>query len=98
MFKINIVCVCFFLLAIRKAGKHMEDHIIAAHTALAIGYLLINDKYFNSNQRRFKIDTIRDRLKDRSFQFMGQIIRKFIVFMNIMVSFLFDFIFKFVGN
>lgn len=65
----------------------MEDHIIAAHTALVIGYLLINDKHFNPNQRRFKVETIRDRLKDGSFEFMGQIIRKFIVFMNIMVSF-----------
>jgi hypothetical protein len=64
----------------------MEDHIIAAHAALIIGYLLINDRYFNQDQRRFKVESIRDKIKDRSFQVMAQIIRKFVVFMNIMVK------------
>ena len=63
----------------------MEDHIIAAHTALLIGYMLINDTYNNSERPCFDIESIRSRLKDNSFKFMIQVIRKFIVFMNIMV-------------
>lgn len=83
---LNVLIFCVFLIAIHRAGKHMEDHIIAAHAALIIGYLLINDRYFNQDQRRFKVESIRDKIKDRSFQVMAQIIRKFVVFMNIMVN------------
>lgn len=83
---LTVLIFCVFSIAIHRAGKHMEDHIIAAHAALIIGYLLINDRYFNQDQRRFKVESIRDKIKDRSFQVMAQIIRKFVVFMNIMVN------------
>jgi hypothetical protein len=32
------------ILAIHKAGKHMEDHIVAAHSAVIIGYVLLVDQ------------------------------------------------------
>lgn len=78
----------------------MEDHIVAAHTALVIGYMLINDNYNNSERSRFDIKCIRGKLKDNSFKFMIQIIRKFIVFMNIMVCLCFKIsvVFKIITN
>ncbi len=35
-------------LAINKASKHMEEHIIAAHSALLIGYMMLSEQYFNN--------------------------------------------------
>ncbi len=35
-------------IAINKASKHMEEHIIAAHSALLIGYMMLSDQYFNN--------------------------------------------------
>ncbi len=31
------------------ASKHMEEHIIAAHSALLIGYMLLTEEHFNAN-------------------------------------------------
>jgi hypothetical protein len=68
----------------------MEDHIIAAHCALVIGYMILNDNYINIKEM-IDIDAIKFKMKDNSFQFMVKVIRKFIVFMKIMVSELLNF-------
>jgi len=65
--------------SIHKAGKHMEEHIIAAHSALILGYIL---HAFKTDSKL--TETIRNEIKDSSFTFMIQIIRKFIAFMKIM--------------
>lgn len=61
----------------------MEDHIIAAHCALIIGYAL----YLNRGSL-FDIEHIKSQIKDGSFLYMAEIIRKFIAFMKMMVCFL----------
>jgi hypothetical protein len=38
----------WFKIAINKASKHMEEHIIAAHSALLIGYMMLSEQYFNN--------------------------------------------------
>ena len=70
--------------AIHNAGKHMEDHLVAAYSALLIGHMLINQE----TDKLIDIIEVKSKLKDGSFKFMTQIIRKFIVFMKIMVSFI----------
>lgn len=63
----------------------MEDHIIAAHSGLIIGYMLFIDD--NLNNRNFiKVDFIQAKMKKKAFKYMVQIIRKFIIFMKMMVS------------
>jgi hypothetical protein len=63
----------------------MEDHIIAAHCALIIGYMILNDNHVNQyDVKLIKTDSIREKIKENSFQFMIQVIKKFIVFMRIM--------------
>lgn len=56
----------------------MEDHLIAAYSALLIGHVLQNYNCF--------IEDVRTMMKDNSFKYMGLIIRKFLVFMKIMVT------------
>jgi len=67
-----------FQKAIHKAGRHMEDHLIAAYSALLIGHIMQNDL--------IAMEEIRGKMKDNSFKYMALIIRKFLVFMKIMVS------------
>ncbi len=62
----------------------MEDHLVAAYSALLIGHMLINQE----TEKLIDIIEVKSKLKDGSFKFMTQIIRKFIVFMKIMVSFI----------
>lgn len=62
--------------SIHKAGKHMEDHLIAAYSALLIGHILQCHEEF--------IEEVRLKMKDNSFKYMALIIRKFLVFMKIM--------------
>ncbi|RNA22695.1 wings apart -like protein [Brachionus plicatilis] len=69
--------------SIHKAGKHMEDHIIAAHSGLIIGYMLFIDDTFN-NRNYIQIDSVQAKLKNKAFTSMVQIIRKFIIFMKMM--------------
>ena len=85
-----------FMNSIGKAGKHMEDHIIAAHSALVIGYMIITDQHLKINKQGttkkpvkslINLDKHKLEMKDNSFKHMAQIIRKFLVFMKIMVSF-----------
>lgn len=62
----------------------MEDHIIAAHSGLIIGYMLfIDDNLNNGNYKNS--DCIRTKMKNKAFKYMVQIIRKFIIFMKMMV-------------
>jgi hypothetical protein len=62
----------------------MEDHLVAAYSALLIGHMLINQE----TEKLIDIIEVKSKLKDGSFKFMTQIIRKFIVFMKIMVRFI----------
>lgn len=62
----------------------MEDHIIAAHSALIIGYMLLNDEYLNK-KNVIDVQTIKASIKEKSFKNMIQIVRKFLVFMKMMV-------------
>lgn len=71
----------------------MEDHIIAAHCALIIGYMILTDQMFskaagNKKNKIINIDKAKNEMKDHSFKFMSQIIRKFLVFMKLMVGIL----------
>ena len=89
-----------FMNSIGKAGKHMEDHIIAAHSALVIGYMILTDQHFKKNDQAnakkavkslINLDKHKLDMRENSFKHMAQIIRKFLVFMTIMVNFLFYF-------
>ena len=44
----SIVCISklfdFFLLVLQKAGRHMEDTLIASYVTLIIGYLIKDNK------------------------------------------------------
>lgn len=66
--------------SIHQAGKHMEDHIIAAHSAMILGYILLGD-HSNKNE-------IKEKLNQKSFENVIEIIKKFLVFLKIMVSIL----------
>ena len=61
----------------------MEDHLVAAYSALLIGHMIMNQA---DSKSFIQIDSIKTKLKDGSFKYMTQIIRKFIIFMKIMVS------------
>jgi hypothetical protein len=85
-----------FMNSIGKAGKHMEDHIIAAHSALVIGYMILNNQHFKqkyaasgskkntNNKYLINLEKAKSDMKDNSFRHLAQIIRKFLVFMKIM--------------
>ena len=60
----------------------MEDHLVAAYSALLIGHMLMNQ----AENSFIKVENIKPKIKDGSFKYMTQIIRKFITFMKIMVS------------
>ena len=66
-----------FLKAIHSAGRHMEDHIIAAHSAFIIGYILIEDESL--------ADEIKNQLNKKTFDDMIVILKKFLDFMRMMV-------------
>ena len=67
----------------------MEDHIVAAHCALVIGYIILNDNYINMREV-IDVEAVKSKMKDNSFHFMVKVIRKFIVFMRIMVSYFYE--------
>jgi hypothetical protein len=60
----------------------MEDHIVAAHTALLIGYMLITSEKQNDLNKFLKLVSKPNEL----FKGMQQMIRKFLEFMKIMVN------------
>jgi len=62
--------------SIHSAGRHMEDHIIAAHSAFIIGYvLLVNEELAGE---------IQSRINTNNFEQMIQILKKFLEFMKMM--------------
>jgi hypothetical protein len=63
--------------SIHQAGRHMEDHIIAAHSAMILGYVLLGD--------RSKAKEIKEKLNHKSFENVIAIIKKFLIFLKIMV-------------
>lgn len=61
--------------ALHRAGRHMEDSIVAAYISLFIGCLIKHD---------FKlVEEIRDTLPDFSFEPLSRMLKKFHNFMNI---------------
>lgn len=67
---------CTVMNSIHKAGKHMEDHIVAAHLAVIIGYVLLVDQS--------QAETIKSKLNNHKFIDLIEIMKKFLLFMKIM--------------
>lgn len=64
-----------FTKALHKAGKHMENSIVAAYVALLVGCLIQGNKECG--------DIVRAHLKESSFDGMIYMLRKFLGFMNL---------------
>jgi hypothetical protein len=77
--------------ALNKASKHMEEHIIAAHSALVVGYMLLANEHISSPLIDIKKIIANDKL---FFKNMAQVIAKFLQFMKMMASFIFYFVFS----
>ncbi|RXG67965.1 Protein wings apart-like [Armadillidium vulgare] len=60
---------------LQKAGRHMEDTLIAAYTALLAGYCLMDNKEFE--------DSIRLLQPEGHFKTMVAVLKKFLHFMNL---------------
>ena len=60
---------------LQKAGRHMEDTLIAAYTALVAGYCLLDNK-------EFEIE-IRTMQPEGHFKTMVMVLKKFLHFMNL---------------
>ena len=41
---IQFIYIFFIILVLQKAGRHMEDTLIASYITLIIGYLILDDK------------------------------------------------------
>jgi hypothetical protein len=67
-----------FTKALHKAGKHMEDSIVAAYVALLIGCIVQN----NSDL----VEVVREGLPEGKFDGMILMLRKFLGFMNLTTS------------
>ncbi|ESO06518.1 hypothetical protein HELRODRAFT_188378 [Helobdella robusta] len=61
--------------ALNKAGKHMEDSVVAAYVALLIGCIVQHDLDL--------AEQVRDTLPDYSFESLSRMLRKFYNFMNL---------------
>lgn len=76
--------------SISKAGKHMEEHIIAAHSAIILCYMLMDLKRDDeeasdaAESTRQEFQAVKAQMVDKSFKNMAEIIRKFLTFMKIM--------------
>ncbi|XP_074649242.1 uncharacterized protein LOC141904544 [Tubulanus polymorphus] len=64
-----------FTKALHKAGKHMEDSIVAAYAALLLGCIV--------QDNRMLVDRVRKHLPDGSFAPMVKILIKFLGFINL---------------
>ncbi|KAH3861515.1 wings apart-like protein homolog [Dreissena polymorpha] len=64
-----------FTKALHKAGKHMENSIVAAYVALLVGCLIQDNQECK--------DTIKSRLPDNKFDGMIFMLKKFLGFMNL---------------
>ncbi|XP_072760557.1 uncharacterized protein Wapl isoform X2 [Anoplolepis gracilipes] len=63
---------------LQKAGQHMEHTLIGAYVVLLLGYLIMDNKEYES--------LVRSRLPDKNFGTMVSVLQKFFNFMNITVS------------
>ncbi|XP_029673251.1 protein wings apart-like isoform X1 [Formica exsecta] len=63
---------------LQKAGRHMEHTLIGAYVVLLLGYLIMDNKEYES--------LVRNRLPDKNFGTMVSVLQKFFNFMNITVS------------
>ena len=68
----------FFRLVLHKAGRHMEDTLIASYIVLIIGYVIMEDKDREATVRVF--------LPENKFTLMLAVIKKFFNFMNLTAS------------
>ncbi|XP_046359427.2 wings apart-like protein homolog [Haliotis rufescens] len=64
-----------FTQALHKAGKHMENSIIASYVALLIGCLIQDNRMY--------VDRVKEYLPDGSFDSMIKVLKKFLGFMNL---------------
>merc|ERR1719461_331536 len=63
---------------LQKAGRHMEDTLIASYVTLIIGYLIKDNKEYET--------TIREFLPDANYSKMVTVLKKFYNFMNLTAS------------
>ncbi|XP_032672060.1 protein wings apart-like isoform X2 [Odontomachus brunneus] len=63
---------------LQKAGRHMEHTLIGAYVVLLLGYLIMDNKEYES--------LVRSRLRDKSFTTMVSVLQKFFNFMNLTAS------------
>ena len=91
-----------FLSVVNKAGKHMEDTLIASYLTLIIGHLILEEKVlYYTLILLVKVDTvstnivfssqdyeshIRSLLPDNNFSLMGAVLQKFFNFMKLTAS------------
>ncbi|KAF2367670.1 Wings apart-like protein [Trinorchestia longiramus] len=60
---------------LQKAGRHMEDTLIAAYTALLTGYCIMDEKDYEA--------AVREMLPEGHFRSMVAVLKKFLHFMNL---------------
>jgi len=63
---------------LQKAGRHMEDTLIASYITLIIGYLILDDKD--------RVAQIRELLPEQNFSIMAAVLTKFLQFMKLTAS------------
>lgn len=63
---------------LQKAGRHMEHTLIGAYVVLLLGYLIMDNKDYES--------LVRSRLPDNNFSTMVSVLQKFFNFMNLTAS------------
>ncbi|CAK9795191.1 Protein wings apart-like [Anthophora quadrimaculata] len=63
---------------LQKAGRHMEHTLIGAYVVLLLGYLIMDNKDYES--------LVRSRLPDNNFTTMVSVLQKFFNFMNLTAS------------
>jgi len=64
--------------ALHKAGRHMEDSIVAAYISLLLGCMLQNNSAL--------VEQVREHLSDGSFEPLIYMLRKFLGFMNLIAA------------
>lgn len=64
-----------FTKALHKAGKHMENSIVASYAGLLLGCLIQDNRKF--------VDVVKSHLTDESFEPMIRILKKFLGFMSL---------------
>ncbi|ESP03811.1 hypothetical protein LOTGIDRAFT_185128 [Lottia gigantea] len=67
-----------FTKALHKAGKHMENSIVASYIALLLGCLIRDNKDY--------VDSVKFYLPNQSFEAMIKTLKKFLGFMNLTIA------------